>query len=90
MGLGIPALRIKIMLESDPLKPTMSVGRLGIFFIAITIHTELLSVTINYCYYQLLLVTISFYQLLMVTISYYSALLRGLFFIAITIHTYVQ
>ena len=30
MGLGIPPLRIKIMLESNPLKPTMLVGRLGV------------------------------------------------------------
>ena len=29
MGLGIPPLRIKIMLESDPLQPTMLVGRLA-------------------------------------------------------------
>ena len=29
MGLGIPPLRIKIMLESSPLKSTMLVGRLG-------------------------------------------------------------
>ena len=30
MGLGIPRLRITIMLESNPLKPTMLVGRLGV------------------------------------------------------------
>ena len=30
MGLGIPPLRIKIMLESNPLKSTMLVGRLGV------------------------------------------------------------
>ena len=30
MGLGIPALNMKIMLESNPLKPTMLVGRLGV------------------------------------------------------------
>ena len=30
MGLGIPPLRIKIMLESNPLKSTMLVGRLGL------------------------------------------------------------
>ena len=30
MGLGIPPLEIKIMLESDPLKPTMLVERLGV------------------------------------------------------------
>ena len=29
MGLGIPSLKIKIMLESSPLKPTMTVGGLG-------------------------------------------------------------
>ena len=27
MGLGIPTLKTKIMLESNPLKPTMLVGR---------------------------------------------------------------
>ena len=30
MGLGIPPLEIKIVLESDPLKSTMLVGRLGV------------------------------------------------------------
>ena len=30
MGLGIPPLIIKIMFESDPLKPTMLVGKLGV------------------------------------------------------------
>ena len=30
MGLGIPPLRIKIKLESNPLKSTMLVGRLGV------------------------------------------------------------
>ena len=30
MGLGIPPLKIKIVLESNPLKPTMLVGRLGV------------------------------------------------------------
>ena len=30
MGLGIPPLRIKIMLESNPLKSTMLVGGLGV------------------------------------------------------------
>ena len=30
MGLGIPPLRINIMLESSPLKPTMLVGGLGV------------------------------------------------------------
>ena len=30
MGLGIPPLQIKIMLESNPLKSTMLVGRLGV------------------------------------------------------------
>ena len=30
MGLGIPPLRIKITLESNLLKPTMLVGRLGV------------------------------------------------------------
>ena len=30
MGLGIPPLRIKIMLESNPLKSTMLIGRLGV------------------------------------------------------------
>ena len=30
MGLGIPPLRIKIVLESNPLKSTMLVGRLGV------------------------------------------------------------
>ena len=30
MGLGIPPLKFKIMLESNPLKPTMFVGRLGV------------------------------------------------------------
>ena len=30
MNLGIPPLLIKIMLESNPLKPTMLVGRLGV------------------------------------------------------------
>ena len=30
MGLGIPPLQIKIMLESTPLKSTMLVGRLGV------------------------------------------------------------
>ena len=30
MGLGIPPLRIQIMLESNPLKSTMLVGRLGV------------------------------------------------------------
>ena len=30
MGLGIPPLKIKIALESNPLKPTMSVGGLGV------------------------------------------------------------
>ena len=30
MGLEIPPLEIKIMLESNPLKPTMLVGRLGV------------------------------------------------------------
>ena len=31
MGMRIPPLRIKIMLEPNPLKPTMLVGRLGVF-----------------------------------------------------------
>ena len=31
MGLGIPPLQIKIMLESNPLKSTMLVGRLAVF-----------------------------------------------------------
>ena len=30
MNLGIPPLKIKIMLESNPLKSTMLVGRLGV------------------------------------------------------------
>ena len=30
MGLRIPPLSIKMMLESNPLKPTMLVGRLGV------------------------------------------------------------
>ena len=30
MGLGIPLLRVKIMLESNLLKPTMLVGRLAV------------------------------------------------------------
>ena len=30
MGLGIPPFLINIMLEPDPLKPTMLVGRLGV------------------------------------------------------------
>ena len=30
MGLGIPPLKIKIVLESNPLKPTMLVGRSGV------------------------------------------------------------
>ena len=32
MGLEIPPLKFKIMLESNPLKSTMLVGRLGLFF----------------------------------------------------------
>ena len=32
MGLGIPPLKINIMLESKPLKSTMLVGRLGVLF----------------------------------------------------------
>ena len=35
MGLGIPPLRIKIMLESNSLKSTMSVGRLGIVLVKV-------------------------------------------------------
>ena len=35
MGLGIPSLKIKIMLESNPLKPTMLVGRLGVMILGI-------------------------------------------------------
>ena len=31
MGLGIPPLKIKIVLESNPRKPTMLVGGLGVF-----------------------------------------------------------
>ena len=31
MGLGTPPLRFKIMLESNPLKSTMLVGRLGVW-----------------------------------------------------------
>ena len=30
MGLGIPPLKINMMLESNPLKSTMLVGRLGV------------------------------------------------------------
>ena len=30
MDLGIPPLLIKIVLESDPLKSTMLIGRLGV------------------------------------------------------------
>ena len=30
MGLGIPPIRIKIVLESNPLKPTMLVGGLAV------------------------------------------------------------
>ena len=36
MGLGVPPLGIKIMLESDPLKPTMIVGRLGVVLSDVT------------------------------------------------------
>ena len=32
MGLGIPPLKNNIMLESNPLKPTMLVGRLGVTY----------------------------------------------------------
>ena len=34
MGLGIPPLEIKIVLNSNPLKSTMLVGRLGVRSIA--------------------------------------------------------
>ena len=34
MGLGIPPLETKLMLESNPLKSTMLVGRLGV----VTVH----------------------------------------------------
>ena len=37
MGLGIPNLRIKIVLESNPLKSTIVVGRLGVATLMITV-----------------------------------------------------
>ena len=43
-GMRIPSLRIEIMLESNPLKPTMLVGRLGVlcFFHAICLTGKLI------------------------------------------------
>ena len=46
MGLGIPALRIKITLESNPLKSTMLVGGLAVDVPLIVIIAILLIVII--------------------------------------------
>ena len=49
MGLGIPPLIIKIMLESNPLKPTMLVGERGVrrmIVIIMTMETSVIIVTV--------------------------------------------
>ena len=51
MGLGIPPLRIKIMLELNPLKPTMLVGGLGIIPFNQYIEIHVRSLTSRYTLY---------------------------------------
>ena len=64
VGLGIPPLKINIMLESSPLNSTMLVGRLGVFMCIILcnmfvsyfrIH-DLCLFRVTLCYYYCLIV----------------------------------
>ena len=53
MGLGIPPLNIKIMLESNPLKSTMLVGRLAVLSVLLTViialRVVIIIIIINNC-----------------------------------------
>ena len=46
MGLGIPPLTIKIVLESHPLKSTMLVRRLAVSYVGLDILKRITSVSV--------------------------------------------